>query len=125
MSSQSVSRVPVKFALEEVGEAEGELIRFLSPRIVDALIRKLPIEGRAALRDGEVYLQAGLRMGAEKPKKTVEKGQLAYWPYADSLSVFLAASELKSPVCPVGRVTSGLDIFAKVKSGTRITVKKA
>jgi len=115
----------VRFIIEGVGEAEGELIRYLSPRIVDSIIRRLPFEGRVALREGEVYFQVRLGLGVEKPKKTVDKGQIAYWPYADALSVFLAASQLNSPVCLVGRITSGLDLFTRLGSGTKIIVRKA
>ena len=124
MSEQSVSRVGVRFIVESGGEAQGELVRHLSPRTVDTIIRRLPLEGRSALRRGEVYFQVQLALGLEKPKKVVEMGQLAYWPYADALSVFLVASQLQSPVSIVGSVTSGLKLFTELKSGTKITMKK-
>ena len=51
----SVSRVPIRLVIEGIGEAEGELVRIRSPRTVDAIVRGLPIEGRAALwRDPEL-----------------------------------------------------------------------
>ncbi|RLI21933.1 hypothetical protein DRO45_01630, partial [Candidatus Bathyarchaeota archaeon] len=52
-----ISRVKVKFIIENLGEAEGELIRHLSPRTIDMIVRKLPVEGRAALWKEEVYFE--------------------------------------------------------------------
>jgi hypothetical protein len=50
----NISRVKVKFIIEGLGEAEGELVRFLAPRTIDTIVRKLPVEGRAALWKEEV-----------------------------------------------------------------------
>jgi hypothetical protein len=79
-NEDGVSRVKVKFILEGLGEAEGELVRFLAPRTVDTIVRKLPIEGRAALWKEEVYFETSLKMGEEKAKPTVETGTIAFWP---------------------------------------------
>ena len=46
---ENISRIKVKFIIEGLGEAEGELVRFLAPRTIDTIVRKLPVEGRAAL----------------------------------------------------------------------------
>jgi len=45
VSDEDISRVKVKFVIEALGEAEGELVRFLAPRTVDTIVRKLPVEG--------------------------------------------------------------------------------
>lgn len=39
-----VSRVKIKFLIEGLGEAEGELVRFMAPRTVDTITRKLPLK---------------------------------------------------------------------------------
>jgi hypothetical protein len=44
-----VSHIKIKFLIEGLGEAEGELVRFLAPRTIDTIVRKLPIEGRRSL----------------------------------------------------------------------------
>ena len=121
---KSVSCIPIKFVIEAVGEAEGELVRYLAPRTVDALVKKLPIEGRAALWKEEVYFEIPLKMGEEKAEPTVEKGTIAYWPMGKALCVFYGASQPYSPVNVVGRVTKNLEIFEAVKSGTKIRVEK-
>jgi len=120
----SVSRIPIKFTIEEVGQAEGELIRHLAPRTVDAIAKRLPIEGRAALWKEEVYFEMHVKMGTEKAEPTVEKGAIAYWPMGNALCIFYGESQPYSPVNIVGQVTKNLELFRRVKSGTKIVVEK-
>ncbi|PVX27499.1 MAG: hypothetical protein CW716_01940 [Candidatus Bathyarchaeum sp.] len=120
----SVSRVPIRLVIEGVGNAEGELIRIVSPRTTDAIARALPIEGLAALWQEEVYFDIPVKMGNEKAKPTVEKGTLAYWPMGAALCIFWGETQPYSPVNIVGKVTKNLELFAKVKRGTKIVIEK-
>ncbi|MDH7477555.1 MAG: cyclophilin-like fold protein [Candidatus Bathyarchaeota archaeon] len=120
---QEISRVKIKFIVEGLGEAEGELVRFLAPRTVDMLVRKLPIEGRAALWKEEVYFETPIKMGEEKAKSTVEKGTIAFWPMGSAICVFYGESQPYSPVNVLGKVTKNLELFKQVKSGTKIRVE--
>jgi hypothetical protein len=124
MSEESVSRVPIRFIIENVGEAEGELVRHLAPRTVDAITKILPIEGRAAQWKEEIYFEIPLKMGDEKAKPTVETGSIAFWPMGNALCVFFGESQPYSPVNIIGKVTKNLPVFEGVKSGTRIKVEK-
>jgi len=120
----SVSRIPIKFTIEEVGKAEGELIRHLAPRTVDAIAKRLPIEGRTALWEEEVYFEIPVKIGKEKAEPRVEKGAIAYWPMGNALCIFYGESQPYSPVNIVGQVTKNLELFGRVKSGTKIVVEK-
>jgi len=120
----SVSRFPIRIIIEGVGEAEGELIRFSAPRTVDAILRRLPIEGRAALWKEEVYFETPIKAGEEKAKPTVERGAVAYWPMGNALCIFYGESQPYSPVNIVGKVTKNLELFGRVKSGAKIRVEK-
>jgi hypothetical protein len=122
---EGVSRVRVKFVIEGLGEAEGELVRFLAPRSIDYIVRKLPIEGRAALWKEEVYFEIPLKMGEEKAKSTVETGTIAFWPMSSALCVFYGKSQPYSPVSILGKITSNLELFKQVKSGSTIKVVQA
>jgi hypothetical protein len=124
MSQDSVSKVPIKFVIENVGEAEGEMIRHLAPRTVDAITKSLPIEGRAALWKEEIYFEIPVKAGDEKAKPVVEKGTIAYWPMGSALCVFYGDSQPYSPVNIVGKITKNLEAFSGVKSGTRIKVNR-
>jgi hypothetical protein len=118
-----ISRVKVKFLIEGLGEAEGELVRFLAPRTIDAIVRKLPVEGRAALWKEEVYFEIPIKMGEEKAKPTVETGTIAFWPMGSAICIFYGKSQPYSPVSILGKITSDLEIFKQVKSGTTIRVE--
>lgn len=124
MSENSISRIPVKLSIENSGDAEGELIRHLAPRTVDAIAKKLPFDGRAAVWKEEVYFEIPVTMGDEKARSTVNKGDLAYWPMGRALCVFYGDSQPYSPVNIVGKVTKNLELFANVKSGSVIRVTR-
>ena len=119
-----ISRIKIRFIIEGLGEAEGEFVRFLAPRTIDTLVRKLPIEGRAALWKEEVYFETPIKMGEEKAKGTVEKGTIAFWPMGSAICVFYGESQPYSPVSILGEVTKNLELFSGVKSGTKIRVEK-
>jgi hypothetical protein len=118
-----ISRIKVKFIIEGLGETEGELVRFLAPRTVDMIVRKLPIEGRAALWKEEVYFETPIKMGEEKAKGTVEIGTIAFWPMGSAICIFYGASQPYSPVSILGKITGNLELFKQIKSGTKIRVE--
>jgi hypothetical protein len=123
-AEEDISRIRVKFLIEGLGEAEGELIRFMAPRTVDTIVRKLPVEGRAALWKEEVYFEIPVKLGEEKAKPTVETGTVAFWPMGGAICIFYGKSQPYSPVSILGKVTKNLEVFAQVKSGTRIRVEQ-
>jgi hypothetical protein len=120
---EDVSRIKVKFLMEGLGEAEGELVRFMAPRTIDTIVRKLPLEGRAALWKEEIYFEIPIKMGEEKAKPTVETGAIAFWPMGGALCVFYGKSQPYSPVSILGKITNNLEIFKQIKSGTRVRVE--
>jgi len=124
LSERSVSRTPIRIVAEGLGEAEGELIRYMAPRTVEAILRSLPLEGRAALWKEEVYFEIPVKMGGEKPAETVKKGTLAYWPMGNAVCIFYGETQPYSPVNVIGLLTKNLDLFGKVKSGTRVRIEK-
>ena len=120
-----ISRVKVRFVIDGLGEAEGELVRHLAPRTVGMIVRKLPIEGRAALWKEEVYFEISVKMGEEKAKSIVEKGMIAFWPMGSAICIFYGETQPYSPVNVIGNITKNLELFSKVKSGTKIKVEKS
>lgn len=122
--TEDVTRYRVKLTAEGVGEAEGELIRFHSPKTVDAIAKALPIDGRFARYHNEVYFETPLKLGGEKPKQEVEPGTIAYWPMGSAICVFHGDTQPYSPVSVIGKITSNLEIFEKVKSGVKVRIEK-
>jgi hypothetical protein len=121
--TDDISRVKIRFLIEGLGEAEGELVRFLAPRTIDTIVRKLPVEGRAALWKEEVYFEIPVKIGEEKAKPTVETGTIAFWPMGNALCVFFGQSQPYSKVNILGKVTKNLELFEQVKSGSTIKVE--
>ena len=120
---EDISRIKLKFIIEGLGEAEGEIVRFLSPRTIDTIVRKLPVEGRAALWKEEVYFEIPVKIGEEKAKPTVETGAIAFWPMGSALCVFYGQSQPYSSVNVLGKITKNLELFKQVKSGATIKVE--
>jgi hypothetical protein len=121
-AEEDISRIKVKFSIEGLGDAEGELVRFLAPRTVDTIVRKLPLEGRSALWKEEVYFEIPVKIGEEKAKSSVEVGTIAFWPMGSALCVFYGQSQPYSQVNILGKITKNLDLFKRIKSGTTIKV---
>lgn len=118
-----ISRVPIQFLIEGQGEASGELIRFLAPRTVEALLRSMPIHGRTMMWNEEVYFETPVRLGAEKARTRVEKGMIAYWPMSSAICIFVGSMKTYSPVNFVGRILENLELFSQIRPGTRITME--
>lgn len=120
----SVSRYPLRIVVEGVGEAKGELVRIHAPSTVESIVKKLPLEGRASVwMESEVYFPIPIKVGAEKPVREVKKGTIAYWPLGNALCIFHEDLTPYSPVNVVGKVLEGIEIFKKVKEGTRIRIE--
>lgn len=122
--TEDASRYKIRLIAEGYGDADAELIRFHSPVTVDNLAKALPFEGRVARWKEEVYFETPVRLGSEKAKSKVEVGSMAYWPMGAALCIFYGPTEPYSPVNVVGRVTSNLELFRGIKSGTKIRVVK-
>ena len=122
-NEEDVSHIKIRFQIEGLGEAEGELVRFLAPRTIDTIVRKLPVEGRSALWKEEVYFEIPVKMGEEKAKAAVETGTIAFWPMGSALCIFYGQSQPYSPVSILGKITNNLEIFKQIKSGTRVRVE--
>ncbi len=123
--SKEISRINIIIKVEGAGEAKAELIRFLSPKTVDAINKSLPLTGRTALWKEEVYFETPVKVGSEKPKSRVETGDLAYWPIGAAFCIFYGKTQPYSPVNLIGKTTENLELFTRVNEGARIVVEKA
>jgi hypothetical protein len=123
--SESISRVAIKIKVEGLGEATGELNRLTAPLTVGDVLKRLPINGRTVPSHGCISILLGLNRGTEKPVNRVDGGTIAYWPRTGSLCIFPEPTKTYSPVNRVGVVTSNLEIFKGLKSGSRIIVALA
>ena len=118
-----ISIIKIRFSISNLGDAEGELARFLAPRSIDAILLKLPFEGRLTLWKEEVYFEIPVKLGLEKPKSKVEEGTLAFWPIGSAFCVFFGKSQPYSPVTILGKITKNLELFRQAKNGNVMKVE--
>src|SRR5437016_14361548 len=95
--ASEVSRPKVAFSIEGLGEAQGEFFRFAAPRTSDALLRNLPVNGRAVRYGEEIYFQVTVKAPGEKPRINMEVGSMGYWLRGEADCVF---DGLPSPYIP-------------------------
>jgi len=124
-TKDEISRPKVVFSIEGVGLAEAEFHRFASPRTADSLLKRLPVQGRAALWGEEIYFKVPVKAPAENPRSIVEVGSIGYWPMGDAVCVFFGPTKPYSPVNMLGKITKGLELFRGVKEGTLIEIRRA
>lgn len=117
------SRIKIKIIVEKLGMSTGELIRFYSPRTVDAITGALPVESVARVWGEEVYFPIPVKLGAEKSKSKVEPGTLAYWPEGNSFCIFYGKTQPYSRVNVIGKIIDNLNMFHHVKDGNNIRLE--
>lgn len=119
---------------KSTGAVEAELDPERAPRTVGAIAAALPFEGIARRWGEEVYFEIPVEAEAENPVEVVEAGKIGYWPPGRALCIFFGPTpasrspeEIRpaSPVNPVGRVVGDPRVFASVRDGERIFVRRA
>ena len=121
---ESVNIHRIAFNILEIGSAEAELVRHKAPRTIETIIKVLPVRVRALVYlESEVYFEIPVSLGLEKPTRTIEVGDVAFWPQGNAMCIFFKKIEPAGPVNLLGKVTKGLELFEQVKLGTNITIK--
>ena len=80
----------------------------------------------------EIYFRIPVNAKPEKPRETVELGDLGYWPPGSAFCIFFGRTpssqgeEIRpaSPVNVFGRLTGDPTIFKTVRSGTQVRVER-
>lgn len=121
---QSLSKIPIKITLVGKGEATAELDRLTAPLTVGEVVKRLPINSRVSPAMGNVSVLVGLKRGLEKPVSEVIAGTIAYWPRGDAVCIYPKDNKLYSQINRIGKIIDGIEIFEKVRSGTRIIIER-
>lgn len=122
--------------LKIISKAVGEVFAELTNEnllTVDAILSKLPIEGKANIWGDEIYFSIPVEVGAENQSDVVQLGDIAYWPPGNALCIFFGPTpaswdeEIRpaSPVNVIGRIVDDLRIFKLVSRGDRIRLERA
>lgn len=118
----SLTRIPVKVYLEDVGEFKGEFIRFHAPSTIRELLKLMPLEGFAAKWDYAVYFQINFKRGAEKIVSKISPGDILYWPPGPYIVLSFRESFPPAQIVKIGEMKEGVGEIFKVKHGSRIRI---
>lgn len=115
----------MEFVLPNNLVIEGELRSIFSPRVIERLLSKLPIQSRIHLWQREFYFEVGIRMGLEKAVSSCNGGDIAYWPQGDAVCLFFEKMTPYSKVSPIGQFTleEYNESFSDIRSGMLITMR--
>ena len=120
-----LSKHLVKFTINGVGEAEGELIRIKAPHTVQETWYALPLSGRAMIYENAgIYFLVNYQIKQEKAVKKVGPGDIAYCPMGKAIYVFWQEAETYSEVNIIGQITKNLEMFPQVKKLARVVMDK-
>jgi len=116
---------PIKFKIDGVGEAEGDLYRVKAPQSVENIYYALPLSGRARVQDNaQAYFIVDIQVKAEHPTFDVEPGDIAYWPMSKAICIFWDKVKPYSEVNVIGKITTNLELFKSMRSLTRVVMEK-
>ncbi|MES0325082.1 MAG: cyclophilin-like fold protein [Candidatus Bathyarchaeia archaeon] len=122
--SDQLSRIPIKITVVEKGEATGFLNRLTAPLTVGAVAQRLPINSRTSPAMGHVSILVNLQRGVEKPVTEVKAGTIAYWPRSDALAIYPKDTKPYGPVNKIGEIEENLELFDRLRSGSRVIIEK-
>lgn len=105
-------------------EVEAELLDN-RPRTCEAIWKALPFEAELEIWKEEVYFEIPVKIPPEDPTPKTTAGDVSYWPEGPGFCIFFGRSQPVSPVNTFAKIKSGVENFRKVRTGDRITVRRA
>lgn len=122
----------VVFRSRGLGEARAEVVRDECPATADAVLRALPLKGRARRWGDEVYFRVPLALPEENSRVEVRVGEVAYWPEGQCICVFFGRTPSSingepraySPVNVFARLVDDPAKFRGVRSGEVIALER-
>jgi len=106
-------------------EMEAEFLEDLRPKTCGAIWEALPLEAELEIWKEEVYFEIPVKIPPENPTPRTTEGDVSYWPEGPGFCIFFGRSQPISPVNTFARIQSGVEKFRRVRTGDRITVRRA
>jgi uncharacterized protein len=114
----SVSRVECKVSVRGKGEITFDLYKHLAPITVSSILRILPLSSRVTIYPkAMVCILTGLKTGVEKHRLEYAKGEIAFLAANGSLCFFMRPAKSQSPLNPVGKITSNIELLDRLTPG--------
>jgi len=114
----------IKLKIPQDIEVKIELIRKIAPLTIQAILKNLPFNTRIKKYGKQIILYFPIKFKAEKTTVNVKRSDVAYWPLSQALCIYLEDMRTSSPVILVGKVTEGLNLLAKIASGTGVIISE-
>lgn len=121
--SDELSKTQIKITVIDKGEALGFINRLTAPLTVGAIMQKLPLNTRTSPAMGHISILVGIQRGVEKPLTKVKAGTIAYWPRSDAITIYTKDTTPYSPVNKIGEIEENLELFNRLRSGSRIRIE--
>jgi hypothetical protein len=118
----SVSRVSCALRVRGKGEAKLSLYKHLAPLTVNAILRSLPLDSRVSVQPAMVSLFTEIRVGVEKPKANLARGDLAFLASGGLICIFLKEARSDRPLNPIGSVDSGMEVIDGLRPGDVVSL---
>jgi len=106
-------------------EVEAEFLEDQRTQTCEAIWHALPLEAELEIWKEEVYFKIPVRTPPENPTPRTEAGDVSYWPEGPGFCIFFGKSQPISPVNTFAKIRIGVEKFRKVKTGDRITIRRA
>ena len=121
----SVSRIEIQLLINDKHVISAEFKRHFSPLTIKKIIRRLPISGLISkYNENFIYIKTDLDIGIEKPVSNFKKGNIAFSPSGNFISVFLKDTSTAQKYNMLGNITSdNLGLLLSVGAGDIITFK--
>ena len=125
VASSSSFSVAIEVEVEGVGKLRGELKRYLSPMTVDEVVKRLPLSGVAAMWDNAMYMQVEMRRGAEKPARSIEPGDILYWPPSSAIVFVFKPGPPPPQSVKIGKLLDEPTKLESTRPGCRVAIRRA
>lgn len=125
-SVESVSRIRLQILICDEKVLDAEFIRHLSPLTINKLLKRMPISGLIYKYDDKfIYVKTDLDIGIEKPRDSFNRGDIAFSPSGNFITIFLKNSLVGQKFSLLGNITSAnIDLLLYAKPGDILTIRK-
>lgn len=81
----------------------------------EAILKLLPLQGKATIWGGEIYFAVPLRLEEEPDARDIlQPGELAFWPVGSAFCIFFGPTPVSNDLRP--RAYSAVNVFGKIQS---------
>ena len=114
------ARIPIRIQVENLRELDGELHRFAAPLTVEAIIRKMPLEGFLARWDTAIYIITDIARGVEKHTPKLAAGEIFYWSPERVVGISLKNHVSRPQTVKIGIVVGNYGVLSGARTGARM-----